>query len=65
MFDPSDMETQVFQAALNESQTAFELLRNWEHSEGPDLIKFLAGPGKWMRGQLPLIYANLSHQLAG
>lgn len=58
MFEPTEAETRIFQTALNESGVAYDRLKNW------DIVAYLAGPGKWMRGQLPLMYANVSDQLS-
>lgn len=61
---PGTLETRVFQAALSAPERAFDVLQTWENGADPDLVRYLAGHGKWMRGQQPLIYANLQNQLA-
>jgi len=59
LFEPSATETWLFQTALNRPADALAMMQKAETKGAPDLIPYLAGPGKWMRGQLPLIYANL------
>lgn len=63
VFNPDQIETRLFQIGLNESSLAISDLQSWERSGNPDFLKYLAASGKWMRGQLPMIYANLSEQL--
>lgn len=63
LFDPNAIETRLFRIALNESNSALKELQSWEKNGHPDMLSYLAGSGKWMRGHLPLIYANLSEQL--
>lgn len=58
LFEPTKPETRIFQAALNESGNAYAQLQDW------DIVAYLAGSGKWMRSQLPLIYFNISDRLS-